>query len=77
MKAAIDFLAIIQVIFHQKLQKKNHFAFKNLKTGLGMIVCVYNHSTGQAESGDHEFEDNLGYIVKPCLSNKNNNRGEN
>jgi hypothetical protein len=48
---------------------------KKLKRS-GVVVHVYNPSTQRLVQEEHEFEDNLGCIVRPCLHLKNERNEE-
>lgn len=42
----------------------------------GFVAYVYNSSLLETEIGESKFEDSMGYIVRPCLFEKEKKRKE-
>jgi hypothetical protein len=53
--------------FLKKYRVKLHLKKKNQNLGPGVVIHACNPSSQRLRQEDHEFEANLGYIVKSCL----------
>jgi hypothetical protein len=64
--------------WHDLNKQELHLLLKNKVMELGMVGYTCNPSTWEAGAGESEVQIQacLGYTVRPCLKNKNKNRGK-